>query len=70
MSLREKLPTICPWCEHVIDHCHVRPCAAHAHLAVRSVEHHPIGCLCGSCASGYEQDARDPRDLSSDERGR
>lgn len=26
------LPAVCPWCEHVIDHCRVVPCTAHAHL--------------------------------------
>lgn len=26
----ERLPAICPWCEHVIDNCRVVPCAKHA----------------------------------------
>jgi hypothetical protein len=26
------LPIVCPWCDHVIDHCRVVPCAKHKHL--------------------------------------
>lgn len=31
---------------------------------------HPVGCFCGQCATGSVHDARDPRDLCSDERAR
>jgi hypothetical protein len=29
---------------------------------------HPVGCACANCQVAYEADARDPRDLASDER--